>query len=248
MKKLIAGVGVALALCWGAGNARAAFDTYTVLGDGGLLGGFSVSLDGNTEAGILVGGIHVIGGGQDLVSLCVDLNGRISLNSTYAFEVTPFAGQTGLNPSWGNPLVTPPSTANALQAVNNAAYLFATYMPSATSALDRAALQLAVWKAIYDTTSDGSIVWGSASRFNVGTDPTAGGAAWAQAQTWLNYGGTFSRTGHNYVGYLLKPDDVNAQELLISAVPETSTVLAGVLVLLPLGLTALRSFRQGRKG
>lgn len=236
---------VAAAAAWGSSVAQASYD-YTILGDGGLLGGFSVSVDGNTESGILVGGIDVkanpngsgVTGFQQFTTVCVDLNGRIYLGSTYTFDEVGFSGQSGLNPLWGQP--TGNSSA-AYQAINNAAYLYSTFHP--TSATDWAALQLAVWKVVYDTEATGAVDWNVATeRFTVGTD--AGSGAWAEAVTLI---GTLPRN-MNYTGYLLKPTDVNAQELLIgiTPVPETGTIIAGTLLLLPLGASTLKILRKGR--
>jgi len=243
-KYLVLILAAVLVTLWSVNQARASYD-YTILGDGGLLGGFSVSVDGTTESGILVGGIHVtsasgVPGYNDFTTVCVDLNGRIYLGDTYAFNEVAFAGQSGLNPSWGNPIDTPPSTAIAYQAINNAAYLLATFHP--TDATGWAALQLAVWKATYDTGPNGTIVWGSAARFVVNS--YAGSGAWAEAQQWLN---SLPRNT-DYIGYLLEPEDTSAQELFIDVtpVPETTTLITGALLLLPLGATTLRFSRRHR--
>lgn len=227
---------VALLTMWGANQARASYD-YTILGDGGLLGGFSVSVDGNTESGILVGGIHVtsasgVPGYNDFTTVCVDLSGRIYLGSTYAFNEVGFTGQSGLNPLWGQPSGNSPA---AYQAINNAAYLYATYHPA--TATDWAALQLAVWAAVYNTDASGGI---TGARFAVNSD--AGSGAWAEAQTWL---GSLPRTT-DYVGYLLQPVNTSAQELLIGVtpVPETTTWIAGALLLLPFGASTVRILRK----
>jgi hypothetical protein len=221
--------------------ARAAYD-YTILGGANLVGGFSVSVDGTAENGILVGGIAVTGnvadtvpGYQSFTTVCVDLNGRIYLNSTYAFNEVGFTGQSGLNPLWGQPAG---ASSAAYQAINNAAYLFATFHP--TTATDWAALQLAVWKAVYDTTSTGSINWNSGTeRFEVTTDVNG---AWTEAQGLLN---NLPRNT-DYAGYLLKPTDTTAQELLVNvtAVPEYGTILAGALMLLPFAASTLRIVRK----
>jgi hypothetical protein len=226
--------------------ARAAYD-YTILGGANLVGGFSVSVDGTAESGILVGGIAVTGnlantvpGYQSFTTVCVDLNGRIYLGSTYAFNEVGFTGQSGLNPLWGQPAG---ATSAAYQAINNAAYLSATFHP--TTATDWAALQLAVWKAVYDTTPTGSINWNtSTERFNVTTDVNN---AWAEAQGLLN---DLPRNT-DYAGYLLQPTDATAQELLVNVtpvpvtpVPEYGTILTGALMLLPFAASTLRIVRK----
>jgi len=235
---------MALLVGWSIQPAQAAYD-YTILGDGGLVGGFTVALDTHSKSGILVGGIHLQGspgapGYSDFTSVCVDLNGSVVIGTTYKFDVVPFAGQTGLDPLWGNPLQDPQNAPTAFQAINNAAYLYATVHPA--TATDWATLQLAVWKAIYDTDVNGGIVWGANSRFNVTTDPT--GTAWASAQAML---ANLNRPT-DYVGYLLRPEDLRAQELLIgiTPVPEPGTILGGILLLIPMGISAMRFVRKQR--
>ena len=224
-------------------TARASYD-YTILGGANLVGGFSVSVDGTTESGILVGGIAVAGspsdtvpGYQNFTTVCVDLSGRIYLGSTYTFDEVGFTGQSGLNPLWGTPAG---ASSAAYQAINNAAFLYATFHP--TTATDWAALQLAVWKAVYDTTSTGSINWSPGTeRFNVSTDVNG---AWVEAQSLLN---DLPRNT-DYAGYLLKPTDPTAQELLVNVtptpVPEYGTMVAGALMLLPLAASALKIVRK----
>jgi hypothetical protein len=242
VKRFIQMLTVVAMAAWSVGQARAAY-VYTVLGDGGLLGGFRVTIDGVTESGILVGGIHVKGneattvpGYKDFITVCLDLNGRIRINTTYTFDELPFSGQSGLNPKWGQPS----DGSAAYEAINNAAYLYVNNHP--TTAKGWAALQLAVWKALYDTDKTGAI---TGTRFNVLSDPYG---AWTTAQGWL---AGLAGVEDYYVGYLLKPLDVNAQELLIGdglssliAVPESTTVIAGALLLLPLGVSTLRFVRK----
>lgn len=236
LKYLVQMLAAALVTIWSVNQARASYD-YTVLGDGGLLGGFSVSIDGTPESGILVGGIHVksaagVPGYNDFTTVCVDLNGRIYLGATYAFNEVGFSGQSGLNPAWGQPSG---NSGAAYQAINNAAYLYATYHP--TTATGWAALQLAVWAAVYNTDVNGAI---TGSRFSVISDASSG--AWLQAQGLL---GSLPRTT-DYTGYLLKPVNTSAQELLIGVtpVPEITTLIAGALLLLPLGASTLRILRR----
>jgi hypothetical protein len=244
----LAGQGLALCVlvfCLGQ-QAQAAYD-YTILGDGGLVGGFNVQLDGASHNGILVGGLHVralpgagVPGYADFTSVCVDLNGSVYIGSTYKFDKVPFAGQTGLNPSWGNPLVSPPNASTASQAINNAADLYATIHP--TTDTGWAMLQLAIWKAIYDTDSAGNIIVDpTMSRFNVAYDPTG---AWNVVLAGLS---SFHRST-DYAGYLLSPEDQRAQELLIGTtpVPEPATILGGILLLIPMGVSAMRYVRNKR--
>jgi hypothetical protein len=234
-----------LLVCCAAQRVQAAYD-YRILGDGGLLGGFNVNLDTVQHDGILVGGIHLqalpgagVPGYSDFTTLCVDLNGSVYIGSTYKFDVVPFAGQMGLNPNWGIPK-TPPNAGAAFEAINNAAFLYS--MPQPTTPLGWATLQLAVWKAIYDTDASGKV---TGSRFTVTSDPT--GTAWSDAQSLINSLNSNGRPT-DYVGYLLSPEDQRAQELLIGTtpVPEPATIIGGILLLIPMGLSAVRFVRKQR--
>jgi len=66
--------------------------------------------------------------------------------------------------------------------------------------------------------------------------------AWTVAQGLLN---NLPRNS-DYVGYLLKPTDTTAQELLIDVtpVPEYGTMVAGALMLLPFVASTLRIVRK----
>jgi hypothetical protein len=196
------------------------------------------------------------------VTVCTDIEGTLYLGSPYQYNtpITPFSGQTGVNPTWGavnTPaylLSNPTDAANAAQAIQNAAYLFYTYGQLTSTGLggtleQRAALQLAVWEALYDTTGSGNVLTAGA-RFTVsgGSDS----AAIALANTWLS-----GLTGnYGLTGYLLYPtpgiesnaDGEPPQELLIGAnpVPEAPTVIAGALLLLPFGASAFKILRKKR--
>jgi hypothetical protein len=114
-----------------------------------------------------------------------------------------------------------------------------------------AGLQLAVWEALYDTTSSGKVTVNGSSRFQV----LAGGdaAAIALANTYLAALNGQSQVGNfNYGGYLLYPsppgtqgnsDGEPPQELFV-AVPEPTTLIAGALLLLPCGAGTIRVLRK----
>jgi hypothetical protein len=251
-KGRVRGLAIFLVATWTVLQARASYN-YTI-GDGGmLLGGFSVALDGVPENGILVGGIQATADDQaapgfaSFTTVCLDLQGRLYLGATYAFDEEAFSGQTGLNPTWGNPHASPPGMVAAYQGINNAAFLFATH-ENVSNAGDWAALQLSVWKALYDSDANGNIVWGSNARFTVQNDPTQGSAAWAEAQDWL---GGLPRD-QDFSGYLLKPADTSAQELIITSspvpVPEPKGLTAVVLLLGALWARAGRVLRNRRRG
>ena len=199
------------------------------------------------------------------VTICTDIEGTLYLGQSYEYitPVAPFSGQTGVNPTWGainSPAYLSSHTANAAnaaQAIQNAAHLFYTYGQLAGAGLggttaQKAALQLAVWEALYDTTAGGSV---TGTRFTV-----SGGdaAAIALAGSWLSgLDGNYGLTG--YLLYPTQGSGVNAdgeppQELLIAIselpnstdhpVPESPTVIAGVLLLLPFAASTFKILRK----
>jgi len=250
----------------GLSNVAKASVTYSI--NNGGLDPFNVSIDGTGINGALAGGIaiHQVSSNPsmptDYITLCTDIEGTLYLGSSYEYitPTTPFSGQTGVNPTWGAvnaPGNNPPiNTANAAQAIQNAAYLFYNYGQLTGTGLggstdDKAALQLAVWSALYDTTLNGTV---TGSRFSV----TGGNASViAEANSWLSALNTQADAGNfGYTGYLLSPSSLTAnganseppQELFIGAapVPEYSTVIAGALLLLPFGTSAVRILRRNR--
>jgi hypothetical protein len=210
------------------------------------------------------------------VSVCTDLEASLYLGSTYKYNTPPsaFSGQMGIDPIWG--AVNTPGfltgsaadAADAAKAIQNAAYIFNTFgnlqanhtgMSGSLSQL--AAVQLAVWAVLYDTGSDGKVNMNADSRFQL----AAGGDATAIADvtTYINAINASADAGNfGYTGYVLfptgapndtqgNPDRQPPQELLIDAasftpVPEPSTVLAGLLLLLPFGASTLRVLRNRR--
>ena len=246
-----------------AGSITVASASVTYQIDNGGLEAFNVAIDGNSINGALAGGIlinQVSSSDPTLpssyVTVCTDIEGTLYLGQSYEYNtpVTPFSGQSGVNPTWGDGS----NDGSAAKAIQNAAYLFYTYGQLTSAGIggtteQMAALQLAVWEALYNTTASGSV---TGTRFTVsGGDATA----IAQAAGWLT-----SLNGiYDYTGYLLYPNPlsgVNAdgeppQELLIAdgdaqpaiqSVPESTTVIAGALLLLPFAASTFRIFRRKR--
>jgi hypothetical protein len=224
----------------------------------------NVSLDSVNYNGILAGGIQLTqvggsGGPSSYISICTDFLGSLYLGYTYTFNnaipVSSSLVGVGLDPVWGADNAgktqgTADST-SAGYALQNAAQIFAKNMGVLNSGtLDqKAALQLAIWDALYDTTAAGLI---SGSRFGFDT----GSAAGIIAEGWLTGLSDPALPGYvaPSVGLLVpspatpangnNPDGSPPQELLVAPVPEASTVVAGVFSLLPLGLWGFRSLRK----
>ena len=122
-------------------------------------------MDGSTIANALAGGIqlnYVSGTGSSFTSLCTDIAGTLYLGYNYSYAApTGFAGQSGLDPTWGagnaSGLNNVANAAAAIQAAADLFYKFGSVLsnPSTSQAIldQKAGLQLAVWAALYDTTA-----------------------------------------------------------------------------------------------
>jgi hypothetical protein len=245
VKCLVRVLGVALMVAWGVNEAGAAFVTYTV-GDGGL-STFSVSIDNKAAVNALVGSIKLTEVGDNpampntYYTVCTDIEGVLFLGRNYGFtQPTVFSGQTGIKPTWGA------TSSDAAAAIQNAAHLFFTHQSvlASGSQSEKAALQLAVWEALYDT--GGTIGLGSGRFQATGADAAALGLA----TTWLQ---TDLTGNYSYAGFLLTPDPTEqygypGQGVLIDVtpVPEPTTMIAGALLLIPFGLSTVRFLRRKR--
>jgi hypothetical protein len=236
---------ISIALCQ---HAQGAFVTYSI---GGGEETVNVTWDGIT-ANALAGGIVLTkvsgdaGMPNTIFTVGTDIGGTLSLGYTYGYSAsTPFAGQSGLKPTWGAGNASSLSSpANAAAAIQAAAHLFYTHkgVLDGGSTSEKAALQIAVWEALYDTGDSYGLNGG---RFRVNTGNSE---AMTLASTWL----TGLNLGDNYYsGNLLKPDPAQqwgafGQEVFfdVAPVPEPATLIAGALLLAPLLTSVVRSLRK----
>jgi hypothetical protein len=246
--------------------------TYQI--NNGGLESFNVTIDGSSINGALAGGISIhetaeTPGGPAMpanyVTVCTDIGATLYLGNSYTYDTpaTPFSGQTGVDPKWGTG-ANGGTDGSAAAAIQNAAYLFNTYGNLTGTGLggnneQKAALQLAVWAVLYDTTVGGSV---TGSRFSVNALQTLGTdtAAISLADGWITDLNALSNVGNfGYTGYLLYPDPQTGvnngpgqdgkppQELLIAVpVPESPTVIAGALLLLPFAASTFKILRKKR--
>jgi hypothetical protein len=260
LKQQCRNLGLAVAIGVGVNQASATV-SYQILNGG--LEGFNVTIDTTTYNGALAGGIKIhktagdAGVPTDYVTLCTDIQGTLYLGNTYTYnKPTSFGNLNGVNPRWGadNFGKTPGNAnpASAYEAIQNAAELYYNHFSvlNGNSVTDKAALQLAVWSALYNTDATGAIVT-TGKRF---TFSGADSAAVNEANTWL---GQLTTATHD--GAILYPNPLNQndgegeppQELLmrsqdITPVPEPTTMIAGAFLLLPFGASALRFLRKNR--
>jgi hypothetical protein len=255
-RKAVKALTVGLVAACAATQARAAFVDYEV-GDGGLVGGFTGSIDGTAISGgasFLAGGIDLTkeSGGAGLpatyTTLCTDIGGTLFLGETYGFNAPALFTSSGVAPStWGA------NSGSAAAAIQNAAQLF--YQDGifggvlgGSDANAKAGLQLAVWEALYDTGNTLGVGTGLGTRFQVAGSTTDDATAVADANADL-----VGLTGlYNFQGYILVPNPLvpsgqtdPAQELLIGAgdftpAPEPATYAAMTAGCAVVCLVALR--------
>jgi hypothetical protein len=236
-------------------GVEAAFVNY-VIGDGGLEV-FNITWDGTTENG-LVGGIkltqqyaagpnHQSGMPQVLYTVCTDVGGTLFLGYPYGYtQPQAFNGHTGVDPNWGsgnqNAVVNSANAAAAIQAAADVFYHHSSVL-SLGNTTDKAALQLAVWEALYDTVAGSSTYSLQQGRFKANSGD---GLAITEAQLWLSQ----VNPNATYAGSLLIPDPIPQyglppQEVLynITPVPEPTTLIAGALLMVPMGISGFRRLR-----
>jgi hypothetical protein len=255
-------LGLAVAVAAGISQARATV-TYQIL-DGGLEG-FNVTIDTTTYNGALAGGIKIhqtagdTGVPTDYVTVCTDIQGTLYLGNTYTYnKPVDFGNLNGVNPRWGadnaGQTIQNADPTSANQAIQNAAQLFYDHFSVLTgnSITDKAALQLAVWAALYNTDANGAIVT-TGKRFTFsGSDSTAVTEAnlWLSQLTAVTHDGAILYpnpvTGQQYYGNTEPPQELLMRSGDVTAVPEPTTVVAGALLLLPFGASALRFARKNR--
>ena len=255
IQTLVSALALGFSIC-----AASASVTYQI--NNGGLESFNVEIDHNVINGALAGGILIKQSSNpsmpgSYTTLCTDIEGTLYLGQSYKYDtpVTPFSGETGIAPTWG----IPSDGSAGAEAIQNAAHLFYTYGQLTSTGIGlgtttlKAALQLAVWEALYNTTTTGDIVTGSGARFKImgGADQ----AAINQANAWIALlNGDINNGNYGLDGYLLTPStskhswytDGKPPQGLLIAVPEAPTVIAGVLLLLPFAASTLKILRKKR--
>lgn len=137
--------------------------------------------------------------------------------------------------------------------IENAAYLFHNFAGSVAGNNQGAAMQLALWEMIYDSTGLGTATAGglSSGRFQaVGVSGSLDTAVNNYINQILDAGaGSVASSYAGHPSYLLRPQFAAGQDLItfMLPVPEAGTVLAGVFLLLPAGVLLLRR-RSKRAG
>jgi hypothetical protein len=221
-------------------------------------GGMSGTLTSGELVGIYDFSVTGFGSVNSLWSTCISPLGVLDWNThTYA-EETFSAASPGYNPAdWavvgGQPV-----------GIENAQYLWRLYSPTiiaSGNAAQGAGLELAMWAALYNSTSYGHL---GGNIFSVGT--WAGGTGTGTANAWYNtylaglssYNNAVdSSSGFVFEDAAMVPGDPNykgtptsgaGQELIYNTtpVPEPTTIVAGALLLLPFGASTLRAFRKNR--
>ncbi len=236
---------------------------------------FDVKFNNSSYNNILAGGIMISqpkGSNDKLpnnyVSVCTDFLGSLYLGSTYQYDnqAVPITSKTtGIDPGWND----------SVEAGQLASELFNTYgdvglggigtggsksVNAAFTVEDMAALQLAVWMVLYDTSGSGTTtkVNYTSGEFQVTSAVGNDSDAILLAKTWVGAVVKIADKGPGYtkldsllvpdpkLGVQGNPDKQVPQELLYSSVPEPATILGGLLLLLPLGASTIRKLRKSQ--
>jgi hypothetical protein len=221
--------------------------------------GFAATLDG---VGTVISGNELIGvykftkvppGDANFWSVCLSPDGQL-LAGTHTYDQLTFeAAHSGANPpNWVG-------TSGNLYGIQNANWLWREYRTTATSKDAGSGLAMAMYAALYNSTAYGQVDTSASAPFQVTTwAGGVGGAAKLNYDTYLaalNAAGSFNTSSGPdsdiYNGYVLRPqpgENVGQDFILIgSPVPEPTTLIAGVLLLLPFGISTLRIYRRNRR-
>ena len=177
-------------------------------------------------------------------STCLSPAGVLD-NNSHIYTSQPFTvgGGLGQNPAaWA-------AGTQGDAGIQNAQYLWRLYSPTiiaSGTAAQGTGLALAMYYALYDSTSYG-VVNTSSARFQL-TSPVTGDIynAYTGYLGGLNFAGVSANLAG---GNILRSTEIGAgQDLIfnVAPVPEPTTMIAGALLLLPFGMSTLRFLRKNR--
>jgi hypothetical protein len=163
-------------------------------------------------------------------SFCTDINSAFVNPQNYQLIFPVTDGGNVAPPSWVKP-----------DGFAMASWLYAKYLPDFSPAwlgtdLNAAGLQLALWELLYDS-APGSVANGQGNVYATAGNATAIAAANSFVAEALANGKTFAS------GTWLDPQG-DGQGFLYYPVPEPSTVIAGLLLLAPMGFGVTRVIRS----
>lgn len=241
MKKSGLAIAVGL-LC--AFTAQASFQgTVDMSGSSGSFGGGPFTADVTAGLGSVIGGNGLAGAaGDGFRTFCIEFNEHVNLGGSYSADI----GTAAIHGS-GGPHPDPVSLATAWLYHEFRAGTLSTSVPTYTdSPAGNDALQQAIWWLEEETSAYGvGAPAGSELSFNnylVTAAVTATGAGSAAAARNIDANGAYNVYALNLYTLNGTVDDVKQSQLAI--VPEPSTVIAGVLLLLPFGASAVRILRR----
>lgn len=185
--------------------------------------------------------------GFTFTAFCTDI-GNANANGTYNYERLAFSSAATSTPEGTAP---DPDWANSLSG-QRAAWVYNTYVGAVVDANSRAAMCIAIWEALYE----GSGTFDVKNRGTAaGGDDTTGrtfvvtglDAVLDLANSWLAAGVTANFYGYDY-SWFAERQTPDVQSLIGpgTPIPEPSTVIAGLLLLLPFGASTIRTLRKNR--
>jgi hypothetical protein len=258
LKYMVQTLALVSALVMGASLSARASVTMTYTDSGTFaLSGFPADSAGYINSSDLVGiyKFDTSGGSvpNPFYSVCLSPAGLLDRNS-HTYDVIGFSA--------ANPGINPPNWAYGTVAgvpqywgIQNASWLWNTYgmnIVNNTGGIGfqnqrAAALEFAIWTALYDSTGYGAVGSSPWQPNGLGSGANSVGSSYSGYLTALN------ATGGNiplYTGNILRGTSYTLsgqqQEFLMlgTPIPEPTTILAGALLLLPFGASTLRILRQ----
>jgi hypothetical protein len=233
--------------------------TYTDTGTFAL-SGFPADSASYINGSDLIGIYKFITSAQDGVpnpfySVCLSPAGLLN-RDPHDYDVISFSAATpGINPpKWASGTV---NNVPQYWGIQNASWLWNTYGMNIVNNTGNinyqnqraAALEFAVWTALYDSTGYGAVSSGPWSPNGLGSAPYSVGSYYADYLTALNAaGGNIPLYTGNILRGTAYTESGQQQEFLMlgTPVPEPTTLIAGALLLLPFGVNTIRMLRNRR--
>jgi hypothetical protein len=221
---------------------------------GGTVGGVSMP---NAYVGIYSFGVSdvvgITGMPSTIQSICLGPLGDLT-TGTYQYTLEPFSqANPGLNPSsWAY-------SGTQLWGIQNVNYLWSQYNTTANTPTAAAALALALYDALYNSTAYGVTPLAGGKGFTPNFASTAEQTDYDTYINNLNANGTFISNnlanGSVLVPVQTSPGGPSGQSFIIldslgakiPPVPEPATIVAASLLLLPFGASAMRGLRNKRR-
>lgn len=191
---------------------------------------------GAWDAQVVSGG--VAGTPKSFLAFCTDISAEMG-NGKHTFSQSQFSTANWQDMGWADS-----------GSGQRAAWVYNTHIQDVDTTTEYSAMCIAIWETLYEGSGVFDVTeksdTGSSFKVTWGYWNTSASAAATLANLWLAEGVGENFAGYDktwYVAQFNRCGDPVAQSL-IGPVPEPSTIIAGALLLLPFGASAIRRFRN----